>query len=206
MVAWEIAKKTGSDMWDEMLYMIVLNLIWLVGTVLIIPWPFVTFGLFYTVKNIGDGHGIKLGTLFSHGRQTLKPAYIWGGINFSILVAMYFNLQFYAGIQAEWTSFLRLFLLSLGIFWGIFQLVMLALYPRLVRPSFRLALRNAAVITGRHPLAIFTLMIIVGLILGITPFFPAIPLLISFAFIALLTNNVIQILVDRELARMEEPS
>lgn len=204
MVAWEITKKTASELWDEMLYMIVFNLIWLVGTALIIPWPFVTFGLFYTVKNIGDGHGIKIGTLFSHGWQMLKPAYIWGGINLSILGALFFNLRFYAEIQAEWASFLRLFLISLGVFWAVFQLVMLALYPRLARPSFRLALRNAAVITGRHPLAIFALMGVAGLTLGITPFFPAIPLLISFAFIALLTNNLIQVLVDQELARLEK--
>lgn len=199
---WAIVKKTAADMWEEMFYLLVFNLIWLVGALLILPLPFVTFGLIYVVHDIGDGRGIKFGSLFAYGKKMWKPAYIWGLIFLSVLAGLIFNLYLYTGIEASWASFLRLFILSMTIFWLLLQLVTLTLYPRLVEPSFKLAIRNASVVTARHPLAILTLMIAIGLIFGVTIVFPALLLLISFSTIALLTNNVIDVLVTQELERL----
>ncbi|HEX9924731.1 MAG TPA: hypothetical protein VGD99_18895, partial [Anaerolineae bacterium] len=59
-------KNSVLDLWEEMFYALVFSIIWVVGTVLIIPWPFVTFGLFFTVYDVGQGKGIKLSTFFGH--------------------------------------------------------------------------------------------------------------------------------------------
>src|SRR5688572_9022397 len=97
-------RKSAIDAWDELLLLMVFNIIWVVGTVLVLPWPFVTFALFFTARDIGEGKGVKFNTFVNYGRQTLKPAYIWGGINLVILVALIGNLSFYGRFEAQWAG------------------------------------------------------------------------------------------------------
>jgi hypothetical protein len=199
----KVIKKSAIDVWDEMLYVIIFNVIWVVGTLLVVTYPFVTFGLFHTAHDIGLGKAIKMATFFAHGRRMLKPAYIWGGINLVVLVVIWFNLRFYEGIESQWAALAQMFFVSLALFWLVLQLIMLALYPRLVEPSFKLALRNAVIITGKHPLMVFSLLVLIALILVITSFLQAIVFLMTISVIAILTNNVVGALVDREIEQLE---
>lgn len=201
---WDFLKKSVLDVWDEMLFLMIFNVIWVVGSLLIIPWPFVTFALFYTARDVGEGRSIHFSTFFTYGWQMLKPAYIWGGINLAVIVAVWFNLNFYAGFEASWAVIVRLFITSLAIAWVVLQLIGLALYPRLVEPSFKLALRNAAVIVGRHPFSIIISLIIITLLVAVSIFFSALAILITFSLIAVLTNNVVEAIVGQELQRLSE--
>jgi len=191
-------------MWDEMLNMIFFNLIWVFGTVLILFWPFVTFALFYTVKDIGDGFGIKFSKFFSYGRQSWKLAYVWGLINVVAYSLLLFNIRFYGGFGTQWALFLQILFFSLVVFWIIIQLMMLAMYPRLQEPGFKLAVRNSAVIVGRNPIHSFVLIIEVALLLLLFRFIPAIMLIIGFSFIALLVNNTLDVILKKELAVQDE--
>jgi hypothetical protein len=173
---WSIIRKSVSDVWEEMLYLIIFNAIWFIGALLILPLPFVTFSLFATVYDVGEGKGIKLGTFFGHGRQVWKPAYIWGGINLVILLLLWINLSFYAGIDAQWAAIVRIVIVAMAIFWTILQLLALALYPRLVEPRFKLALRNAAAILGLQPLVVLSLVVILILLGIVVLLFPALTL------------------------------
>ncbi|MCB0209701.1 MAG: hypothetical protein KDJ52_10240 [Anaerolineae bacterium] len=200
---WSIIKKTGLDIWEEMLKLLVFNLVWVVGVILILPWPFVTFGLFFTAKDIGEGRGISFSSPFTYGLQVLRPAYIWGIINLVVYLGIFFNLIFYAGSEAVWANVMKIFILSLTLFWSILQLVMLAMYPRLTTPSFKLAIRNALIITSRHPLPIFAMVIGIIVIIAVSTFIPAIILLLSISAIVMLINNVIDVLVTYELKQEE---
>ncbi|HRV92592.1 MAG TPA: hypothetical protein P5526_10555 [Anaerolineae bacterium] len=196
---WSLIKKTGSDIWDEMFKLMVFNIIWVLATLIVLPWPFVTFGLFYTVKDIGEGNGIKFSSPFTYGLQVLKPAYIWAIINLGVFLGIFLNLNFYSTVEASWARFIQIFMLSLMLFWIIIQLVMLAMYPRLTEPSFRLALRNSVIIIARHPGPILALSVGVVLILIISSFIPVLLLLLSISMIMMLVNNVIDSLVTYEL-------
>ncbi len=204
MVIWSIIKKAGLDFWEEMLLLIIFNLFWLLGAVLILPYPFVTFALFYTVYDIGQGKGIKSAKFFNYGKQNWKAAYIWGGLNLVALFVLWINVRFYAGIETQWAFFVSLFFVSLTIFWLVMQLIVLALYPRLVEPSFKLALRNAAIIIGRHAPILLLILGLIALLLIATAFFPILAFIITFSLIAVLINSMVTVLVDRELARIEE--
>jgi len=200
-------KNSVLDLWEEMFYALVFNIIWVVGTVLIIPWPFVTFGLFFTVYDVGQGKGIKLSTFFRHARRNLKPAYIWGGINLAIFVVLGTNIRFYEGLAqsgAQWAVYVRLVMIGLTVLWLVLQLIALALYPRLDQPDFKLALRNAAILIARYPTSMFTLAILTGLIILISAIFPALSFLAAAAFIAMMTNRIVEAMVARELKRQEQ--
>jgi len=199
IMIWNIFKKTGTDAWDEMLYMIIFNLIWLVGTVLVLPHPFVTFALVYIVHDIGEMKGIKLSKFFGYGRAMLKPAYIWGGVNLAVLVALGLNIMFYQRFQAQWAGLLQVLFISLIMFWLILQLITLALYPRLVEPSFKLALRNAAVLVGKNPTMILVLIGFLATMIVISLVFPAVIFLITFSMTAVFTNNLVGALVKKAI-------
>ena len=169
---------------------------------LIIPYPFVTFGLFYTARDIGLGKGIKFKTVFVYGKDYWKPAYIWGGLNLLMLVVLWMNIRFYSGLEAQWAGFVQLIFVALIIFWLILQLISLAIYPRLVEPGFKLALRNAAVIMARYPLAVLVYVGLIILIGVVSIFFSVIGFLLGFSFIAILTNSMAEILVGEELKRL----
>lgn len=186
-----------------MLKLLVFNLIWILGVILILPWPFVTFGLFFTAKDIGEGLGISFSSPITYGLKVLKPAYIWAVINLGVYFGIFLNLNFYASIDAPWVSFVQIFMISLTLFWTILQLVTLAMYPRLTEPSFKLAIRNAVIIIGRHPLPVFAMAVGAFLILLLSTLIPAIILLLTISIIVMLINNVVDALVTQELEQEE---
>jgi len=200
----QVIKKSATDVWDELLYVMIFNVVWLVGAVSIIFWPFVTFGLFCIAKDIGDGKGIKFGNFFSYARQMWKPAYIWGGINLAMFVMLWLNLNFYGDLEAQRaTRVAQLLIIALAIFWAILQLIVLGLYPRLVEPSFKLALRNAMVIMARQPLMILVLVVVIALLIVASVILQALIFLLPFSVIAVFTNNIVEAIVSQEIERQE---
>jgi uncharacterized membrane protein YesL len=203
---WATLKQTGSDIWDELLHMVLFNVITLFGTILIIPWPFVTFGLFEMVYDIGQGKGIKFTAFFSRAAQVWKQAYIWGGINLGVIIVVLINLNFYGNFAASWASFAQIIMFGFAVFWFALQLIVLPIYPRLEEPGFKLALRNAAVLMGRHPLPTLTVLVIVGAMVALTILVQQcnwFVMLGFFSFTAVLCNRMVGAMVRQELG--EEP-
>lgn len=200
---WAIIKNSATDIWDEMLYLMIFNIIWLISLPLVIPLPLVTFGLFFTIYDVGEAKGIGFGTFWEHARRMWRQAYVWGGINLAVFIIAWINLNFYAQVRADWAGLAQIFVLALMAFWLILQLIALPFYPRLEQPRLKLALRNAGVTIGRYPLATFALIIVVGLILAIASFFPAIFFLGAFSVIAVVANRLVAAVVAKE-RRQEE--
>lgn len=215
------------DIWDEMLYLMIFNIIWLastipglllliqgttlpsiifilLGLILLLPWPFVTFGLFLTVYDIGEAKGIGFGKFWGYGRHMWRQAYIWGGINLVVFMIAWVNWAFYGRLEAEWAGLAQIFVLAFIIFWVIVQLVALPFYARLEQPGLKLALRNAGVTIGRYPLPVFCLVIVMGLILAISAFFPIVLFLGAFSIIAVVANRVVAAVVAKEERRQQQ--
>jgi uncharacterized membrane protein YesL len=204
IMIWHVLKKSVVDTWDELLYAIIYNFIWVVGTLLFVTWPFVTFGLFYTAKDISDGKGIKFKKFFAYGRQYWKAAYIWGGINLGVLVLLGLNLNFYAGINTQWAGLMQLFFIAVTLLWSLTQIMALGVYPRLLEPSFKLALRNSAVIAARYPLMMVLLLAVIILMAALSLVFSAVILVLPFSFVAIFANNAVGAVLKREEERQEE--
>jgi uncharacterized membrane protein YesL len=200
----DIFKKSALDVWEEALYLIIFNVIWFLGALLILPLPFLTFALFFTVYDISQGKGVKFGAFFEYGRQMWKQAYTWGVINLGVFVLAWINISFYRQIAAQWAAVIQMVIIAMTVFWAILQLVSLPMYPRLKEPGFRLALRNAAAVVGLQPLAIFSLIVIVGLVGIITLFFQAIVFLAAISIIAVTANRTVEEVLQRVMNKKEE--
>jgi len=194
-----VLKRAVVDIWDELFYLILFNVITLIGTILIIPCPFVMFGLYEMAYDIGQGKGIKFTTFFTRAAQIWKPAYIWGGINFGVMIVLLINLNFYANLAVMWAGAAQIVMLGISILWGVLQLLMLPIYPRLEKPGFRLALRNATVLLARYPLPVFIMLVIVIVMVILTAIMPPFGLIGVFSVIAVLSNRMVGEIVKREL-------
>lgn len=199
-----IIKKSAQDIWEEALYLIIFNIVWFFGALLVITFPFFTFGLFFTVYDISQGRGISFRTFIGHARQMWKQAYIWGGINLGVFVLAWVNLTFYSQLEARWAAIVQMVIIALTTFWAILQLITLAIYPRLKEPGFKLALRNAAAVVGLQPLPIFSLIAIIVLLGIVTLLFQAIGFLAVTAIIAVVTNRTVEAILQQAMAKEQE--
>ncbi len=196
---WPILKKTITDFWDELFYLILFNLLWLAGTALIIPFPSVTFALFFTIRDVSDSKGITLRKFLGYGKLYWKEAYSWGLVNVGVMWLLLFNLRFYAGLAGRWAVVGQVFFVALTMFWLMWQLLALALYPRLEKPGLKLALRNAAILLGKYPLVSLAMLGWLGLLGIISVFIPAIFVLAGVSLAAILATNTVAALLRREL-------
>lgn len=178
---WKIIKRTSMGIWEEIFYLVVFNLAvvapalvginlisygWTSGIILFLPLgvlcllavPPALFGLFQATDQISRGNAVKMSTFTDAIKASLKPAYIWGGVNLVVGVILLANMAFYFQMTAAWAPTAGMFFVGLNIIWGVLQLLALSLYPRLVKPDFRLAQKNAMAIIGMKP----------ALLLGVT--------------------------------------
>ncbi len=201
---WSVIKLAAGDIWDELLHLLIFNAIWLLGSLLILPWPFLTFGLFFTVYEISQGKAITLSTFFVRPAPFWKQAYLWGAINLLAALLLGFNLNFYSNFEASWAATMQVVFVALLLLWSMWQLLALPMYPRLEEPGLKLALRNAAVVLGRYPLAVLVLAVIVTVLLLIAAIFPLFAFFGAGAFITVLCNRLVGAIVERELGRGAE--
>lgn len=178
---WKIIKRTAMGIWEEIFYLVVFNLAvvapalmginlisygWTSGITLFLPLgvlcllavPPALFGLFQATDQISKGNAIKISTFTEAIKTSLKPAYIWGGVNLVVGVILLANIAFYFQMTVAWAPTAGMFFVGLSIIWGVLQLLALSLYPRLVKPDFKLAQKNSMAMIGMKP----------GLMLGIT--------------------------------------
>ncbi|MEW5958250.1 MAG: hypothetical protein AB1801_11030 [Chloroflexota bacterium] len=203
MLIWNVLKRAALDFWDEILYLMIFNMIWFLGSLLIIPLPFLTFGLWHTAYDISRSKGINFGVFFNHLRRTWPAALGWGGVNLGLAIIVVINLNFYAGFETPWATIARLIVMALALLWSVVQVVALAVYPRLESPGFRLATRNAAVVMAKYPLPVLALMAMLVL-LGVATFlFPVLLVLGTVSLLALLTNRLVGAVISRELGQDE---
>ena len=198
---WTSIKQAGADLWEELLYLILFNLIWVVGTLLVIPWPFVTFGLFLVMYDVGQGKGIKFDTFFRQAAKLWKQAYVWGLVNLGLMVILWVNMNFYAALETQWARMVQIFFLGSGLAWLIVQTVVLALYPRLEQPGLRPTLRYALALLGGYPALIVTLLLFLLLVGAILLYAPVLVIFCGAAVVAAVTNRLVGNTIALELAK-----
>lgn len=202
---WTSIRQAGADLWEELLILVLFNLIWVVGTLLIIPWPFVTFGLFLVMYDVSRGKGIKFDTFFRQAGKLWKQAYVWGLVNLGLILIIWANLNFYAAIESQWARMVQIFFLGISLAWLIVQAIVLPLYPRLEQPGLRSALRNALALLGRYPLFIVTLLLVLVLVGAILLYAPVLVIFCGAAVIAAVSNRLVGNAIDLELAKDDTP-
>ncbi len=192
--------KTIKFLWEESIYLVIYNVLTLIavlggpmlllsgvpimmglGGIVLLAAPPALFGMFWLTYQISLDNAVGFGTYFEGAKQHKKAAYIWGAINLVVLITLMSNVLFYQGIEAQWSFWVGTLFMGLLISWVVVQLLTLALYPHMVEPSFKLAIRNALSLIAVNPFAVVGMAIVA---IGIVWVGAKVPLVLGFLSIA----------------------
>lgn len=190
--AWQVFRRTLSDLWDEMYLMAVVNVLWVALNLLLVTGPPATAGLFVFTHRLARGEDASLRDFFAGFRRYFWRSWLWAivaGAGFIILggdVVLTGRLS-----SAGYVIFIQGFFLALLFLWAFLLLYAFPLLLEQERPSLLLALRNAFVMfTGNRSFSVtlFGLALLVALLSSLL-FAPW--GVITVAFLALLGNHAV---------------
>ena len=190
--AWQVFRKTLSDLWDEMYLLVVVNVLWIALNLLLVTGPPATAGLFVLTHRLARGEAVGLRDFFEGFRRYFWRSWLWAivaGAGFFILggdAVLIGSLS-----SADYVIFIQGFFLMLLFLWAFVLLYAFPLILEQEQPSLRLALRNALVMFAGNQsfsITLFGLALLVALLstLLFAPWG-----IITVVFLALLGNHAV---------------
>jgi uncharacterized membrane protein YesL len=200
-LTWQVAKLAVLDFIEELFLLMLFNLLWVVGTLLVLPFPFATAGLAWVASEIGQGKAIHLRTFLDGGRRYWKPAYLWALTNLVVWTLLWFNISFYSGLTSVWSVLVRALMVSIAIVWGTVQLYVFPLLIRQEVPSLKLAWRNSLILLSLTPVLTIGVIILATILLVLSSAVALLLFVFYFAFLAVLTNRAVGEALKAEAGR-----
>ena len=112
------------DVWQELWTILIVHVLFLLGNILIIPGPPVTFALFFYGNRIAHGERANERDFLEAIRDYWKPAWRWGLINFlaiGLLTGDYYLIGNMAA-SSNFASFIQGLYITLLAGWLLLQL------------------------------------------------------------------------------------
>jgi len=190
--AWQVFRKTLSDLWDELYLLVVVNVLWIALNVLLVTGPPATAGLFVLTHRLARGEAVGLRDFFEGFRRYFWRSWLWAtvaGAGFFILGG---DVVLMGGLSsADYVVVIQGFFLIMLFLWAFVLLYAFPLILEQEQPSLRLALRNALVMFASNPGFSITLFALALLVALLSTLFVAPWGIITVAFLALLGNHAI---------------
>ncbi len=204
-LVWRVVRLTVGDLVEEVFWLILLNILWCIMAVLVLPMPFATAGLAWVAATIGEGKVISLRTFIEGGRRLWKPAYLWGLANLVVGGIMWLNFAFYYNHPASWAAIARLLVVAVALWWVAIQFYT---FPFLVvqeEPSLKMAYRNSMILIISQPVlagAVFVVVLLLSAVSYLLKMFPLVVL--YFVLLALLANRTVVETIKVQKEKEEE--
>jgi len=81
--------------WDEFVFLLVLNFIWLLAQLTVVLGPPATLGLYAVARRVLDHELVGFGDFWRAGRDGFGRAWIWGAAQLAVCGVLGFNLLVY---------------------------------------------------------------------------------------------------------------
>jgi len=190
--AWQVFRKTLSDLGDEIALLVAANLLWLALNLLLVTGPPATAGLLVLTHRLACGESGGLADFFDGFRRYLWRSWLWAivaGTGFFITggdVVLIGHLS-----SVDYVILIQGFFLVLLCLWAFLLLYAFPLILEQEQPSLRLALRNALVMCATNrgfSVTLFGLALAAALLssLLVAPWG-----VVTVAFLALLGNHAV---------------
>jgi hypothetical protein len=184
-MAFKIMGRAFRDVWKELWTILIIQLLFLLGQVLIVLGPPVTVAMFYYGNQIVHDELVTERDFLNAVRQYWKPAWRWAGLNLMV-VGLFVGDYYLTGtwqINTDLISFLQGLYMTLLVLWMLFQIFALPFLFEQEQPSVLQALQNATVYVRRNLVLVTVLsfLLMISLALGLLVF------MLTFVFGAALT-------------------
>lgn len=162
-ITWQSLK----DLWEDFVFLIMVNLLWALSILLVLapvffwggtypilalimslalflPVPVVSAGLCFVANQISRGNSVGWGTFATGLRRYWLKGLVVALVNLIVLGLLFTNLQFYAFVlQGAWTNFALSAWIIAGIYWLVAQMYWFPMILELESEKVLEALRNA---------------------------------------------------------------
>jgi uncharacterized membrane protein len=168
-------KATMADIYYEFGSLFVINVLWILVSIPIITAPPAFAALVYSTNELARGESIGWRTFFEGFKKNLWVGWKWALINIVVAAIMLVNLQFYAQFDTNWSPWVRGVMIGVFFTWALLNMYTLPMLMEQNKKSFRMALRNAAVLYATRPFVLLGvgLLTLTLSVLSIIYFLPA---------------------------------
>jgi hypothetical protein len=191
------------DTWQQLWTILIVNLLFLVAIVLVIPGPPATLALFYYGNRIAHGEFATERDFLHAIRRYWGPAWRWGFLNLFVIGLLTGDYYLVGGLteNSSMAAFIQGLYLALLAGWVLLQLITLPFLFEQETPLVVHALRNALLFIRRN--GIFTLVL--AILLGLSLAAGVLVFLLTFAFGAAFVAFASNYAVLQDLAPAELP-
>jgi uncharacterized membrane protein YesL len=114
--------------WRELLFLLVLNVLWLVAQLTVVLGPPMTVSVYVVARKVMEGDLIDFKDVISAVRQHLAASWAWGALQIVVYGVLGFNLFFYARAEGQLVLILRYAWTLLLLAWFTLNLYYWPLY------------------------------------------------------------------------------
>lgn len=187
-----IIRAALRDTADDLFVTAVVNLLWLILTLLIVTAPPAIVALFYVGNRKAHGEVTEVSDFFFALRHYFWPAWRWGLVNVIILLFLWGDVGLTGYLsQSPFARFAQGFYLIFLIIWLFLQLYALPLLFEQEQPSLRLAWRNAAVMLGQNVGFSLALAVALAAVLLVSTVFFLVIMAAGGILVALVANHAV---------------
>ncbi len=205
-----VAVKALKDLWGEMFNLVFMNLFTLLCLVVVIPGPPAVMALYAVCNRIANDYAISWEHYFAAFRAHFAKAWLYALAALVFTALLLLNLWWYgaAFAGATWSSWVQGAWLAALLLWLAANFYVIPLYFEQYDRRWRVALRNAILLIGAHPLFTLAMLVIVGLLMAlsllITPLFVLLGLAIWALFGSEAVVNRVNVYRQRMQAKAKE--
>ena len=191
MKAFIVFGRACKFIWEDMLLLILMNMLTLLCCVLIIPGPAAWAALCHMCNRVSNEFAISWEEYWKVFRREWKPWAVMTIIGTLVSALIGINFVFYslAFPNQAWVPYVQGAWLAAGVLWLAIQFYIYPLYVEQEKKTWRIALRNAAVVSGASPLFSFILIVLGALLIILSlVFVPPLFVLLGLSFWLTLSN------------------
>lgn len=191
IAAGRILWRAISDGWNQLALLLIINALWLLGTLTIVLAPPALFGMFYAANEAAHKRGVEVRDFFQGARLYFGKSWLWGVLNLGVAVLFWGNFTLYPRFAGQFTTPLLIVTSVLLVVWLSVQFYTIPYLLELEKPTVRLALRNGLFTALASPLLTLLLMLVVSVIGFFCLVQPVFAVFGLGAFVALLANHAV---------------
>ncbi len=187
------------DLYDEMLVLVLVNLLWFILSLPVITLPPALMGMIYVTNRVARGESIRAGMFLDGFRRYFLAGWLFALTNLVAGGFIVFSIQFYGRFEGTLTSMVRLLWLYILVAWILVQLYALPLLVEQKEPRVSLALRNGTLLVARNPVFAILLALVVALEVSLCVALAVPVALLVAAMVGLLLNRAVLALLGKRL-------
>ena len=191
--AFRVIVKTAKDVWGDMFMLVLMNLFTLLCTIVIIPGPPAWAALYAMCNRISNEYAVSWEGYFEAFRKYFVKSWLYAALLVAVTVLIVVNFFWYGQVfgNQAWVPWVRGAWLAVGFFWLVVNFYVWPFLMEQEDKRWRVAWRNSALIAAANPLFTLTLLVVLGIVMGVSLVLTPVFVLMGLAIFAMTGSEAV---------------